>query len=433
VSSSGYTIVADVQIDSDVSIRRARRDSDNRPVIIKSAPKDNEIALDRLRNHYKFCADKEISGVPRVYDLVSTPDELQLIMEDTGSATLNTLVRRGPVDIGEGLLIAEQILVALDALHGMNILHRDMSLANVIYDPQTHHTTIADLGLAVSVHPNRPEYNSQRVEGTLAFMSPEQTGRTQKATDARSDIYSTGIVLYTLFTGQAPFQCNDALEYFHAHLAINPKSPTELREQIPDALSRLIMHMIAKDPDDRYQSVYGILEDIRRIKHLYVSGANTAAMELMLNDSSARFDTSGKLFGRSFELALLNKQVASAISDGPLVFTVFGALGSGKSALLEEFAKNTRAQGITVLHGKHEQYSGGLPATGIHTIIHAFQSKILKLPSSEVHTWSQRLQHALGENAVQLVRVFPELSVLLRKQEHWNRVSDYKTHWFLFY
>lgn len=406
----GYDLGESIHHSAQAEVHRAVRLRDQKRVIIKSVNARDEALVARCRNHFDLSSTHVIHGVVRSIDLVQTTSHVHLVMDDAGPIDLRDVLTKGPLSIADVLLYAEQLAAALDALHAQHILHRDLNPANIILDPTTHIALIADLGLAVRVPAATPFFVTDKLEGTLAYMAPEQTGRVQLPIDARSDLYALGCVVYDMLCGSPPFVSTDALEVIHAQIARTPTPIMDRRPETPPALIGLVETLLQKDPDRRYATAYGVMRDVIAIRDAVGTGASVT---LRADDISDRFTVRQDLYGRSRELDILRSAHVSAQTPRLQSVIVRGTAGSGKTSILRAFEREARADGSIVLAGKNEQFGIAMPLASIMQALARFVRSILREPQHVVEQWSDRLQTVLGSNASLLVQSIPELQALV--------------------
>lgn len=391
-------------------VYKAVRARDDRHVIIKSVSVHDEAGVTRCRNQYELTSTLSLPGVVRALDLLQTTSHLHLVMEDAGPTDLRRIIERDALSIDALLRFGEHLASALESLHAHHILHRDLNPANVIVDPATYAVSIADLGLAVRVPAAAPYHYTERLEGTLAYMAPEQTGRVRRPIDARSDLYALGCVLYDMACRTPPFVSEDALEIIHAQIARTPVPVSDRRPDVPVALATVIETLLQKDPDRRYETAYGVMHDLAAIRR---SLETNAAVQLRAHDRSDRFRISTKLYGRARELDTMREVLARTFERRLTAMILRGTAGSGKSALLRAFEREVRQRGAVVIGGKFEQYGNPMPLSGITQALSTFVRGILRESEHVMQAWRDRLLQALGSNASLLRQSVPDLAVLV--------------------
>ncbi|HYT82967.1 MAG TPA: serine/threonine-protein kinase, partial [Gemmatimonadales bacterium] len=253
----GFTVTEEVYRGRTRVVYRGRRDRDGIPVILKTfidgVPAS--IAGERLRREYDLIKDLDVPGVARAYSLVAGGDGAVLVLEDVGGERLKTLLAAGRLDLGTTLRLGVQLADAVAALHRRDIIHKDINPNNILVDRAVGRATLIDFNIASRLpFEHRPASHPNVLQGTIAYMSPEQTGRMNRDVDYRTDFYSLGVTLYEMLTGRLPFESTDPLEVVHCHIAQAPVALGAVDGAIPAPLSDIVMKLLAKTAEDRYQS-----------------------------------------------------------------------------------------------------------------------------------------------------------------------------------
>ncbi|MCB9679506.1 MAG: AAA family ATPase [Alphaproteobacteria bacterium] len=381
-------------------------DSDGQAVVLKrlrSAWPTPE-ALARLRREHDLLVLLEGNGAPQAVRVDHDPP--QLVTRDThGVSLLDWLASVAP-PTAMALDVALGLAKAVAAVHARGVLHRDINPANIVLDPRSREVWLIDFDLASPVaHHSASARPAGPLEGTPAYLAPEQTGRTNRAIDARTDLYGLGITLYELFSGRVPFESDDVLGYAHAHLALEPPP---LPGSIPAPVRALVSTLIAKRPEDRYQSAAGVVLDLQRIQ-----GGETA---LVGRTVSERPSLPQDLVGREHELRALTDALATAQAGGRAIALVHGEAGIGKTTLVRELYPPVTLVGGRILEGKFDQYTRDLPYAALSQVLTALVADALSESTSELERWRTRLLEATAPNTALLVELAPQLEVLLGSQ-----------------
>jgi predicted ATPase/signal transduction histidine kinase len=370
-------------------------------------PDDRPVLLEVLR-----------ASPPDRRDIDRFEGKVALVREDVAGTSLAQLV--GPALPPERFLpLAIGATRALRELHTCGVIHRDVKPESfIVLDEGRGLLRLAGLGLALrEPREQAPGHDPALMEGTLAYMSPEQTGRLQRAVDQRSDLYSLGVTCYELLTGRLPFSPRDPLEWVHCHLARTPVDPTELVPALPAMLSRIVMKLLAKAPEDRYQSATGLLHDLERCHALVQAVAAIAPFPLGERDVSDRWRLSERLYGRAAELRVLREVVARATEGvGPALALVAGYAGAGKSALVNELRRPVVRAGGLFLAGKFDAYARDVPYATFVQALRAFILDLLTESDAALGEWRERLASALGAQAQVMVELIPPLGLVMGKQ-----------------
>lgn len=402
-----------------VSLYRAVHEPDRVPVILKvldprhSRPRD----LAQLKNEYALGTSLHTDAVVAPLALEADRESPTLVLADFGGEPLSRQLG-APMALERFLPLAVRIAEAVAALHHQEIIHKDLKPQNILINPRTSEVKLADLGLASRLpREAQPPRAPELIEGSLPYLSPEQTGRMNRALDSRSDLYSLGVTLYELLTGRLPFEARDALEWVHCHIARIPPPPAELIPGVPPMVSAIVMKLLAKMPEERYQTAHGVAADLTRCFTQWHGRGTVDQFPLGERDISHRFQIPQKLYGRDHELAALFRAFERVVDAGaPELVMVSGYSGIGKSALVQELHKPiVRARGL-FLAGKFDQHKRDIPYS---TIVHAFQDLVLELLAASedrLAIWRQRLLYALGVNAQLMIDVLPSLELVIGRQ-----------------
>ncbi|PHJ55775.1 histidine kinase [Nostoc linckia z18] len=264
-SIPGYNLVEEVYCGSRTIVYRGIRELDSQPVVIKllkrEYPTFNELL--QFRNQYNITNNLEIPGIVRFLCLEPYHNSYALVMEDFGGVSLRIYTQEQLLSIAEVLEIALQLADILQDLYCHRVIHKDIKPANILIHPQTKQVKLIDFSIASLLPKETTEIkNVNGLEGTLSYLSPEQTGRMNRGIDYRSDFYSLGVTLYELLTGELPFESNEPMELVHCHIAKLPNPLVDKSKEIPQVLSDIVMKLMAKNPEDRYQSALGLKFDL---------------------------------------------------------------------------------------------------------------------------------------------------------------------------
>ena len=435
----GYRIIEQIYNGSRTQVYRGVSES-NQKVIIKlllsEYPTFSELI--QFRNQYTITKNLDFSGIVKPIALLNYRNAFALVMQDVGSVSLaeytvnaeaNNLGDRpssnsdvsspqtSPLPLDEFLPIAIQIVQTLEGLYHNRIIHKDIKPQNIIINPQTKEVKLIDFSIS-SLLPreNQEIQNPNVLEGTLAYMSPEQTGRMNRAIDYRTDFYSLGVTFYQLLTGQLPFNSTDPMELVHCHIARIPTEPMTLVPTIGAMVNKIIMKLMAKTPESRYQSAAGLRYDLEKCWQQWQENGNISEFTLGNRDICDRFVIPEKLYGRETEIKAL-LEAFDRISEGTCeIMLVAGFSGIGKTAVVNEVHKPIVRQRGYFIKGKFDQFKRDIPFS---SWVQAFQNLIRQLlteSAGEVQKWRVKILEALGDNSQVIIDVIPELERLIGKQ-----------------
>ena len=265
ITIPGYQVLTQIYESSNSLVYRGIRELDNQSVIFKVLKQDyltvNE--LTRYKQEYEITSSLNLEGIVKAYSLEPYQRTLIIIFEDFGGVSLAQLLNEQPLTLLEFLKITIQITEILSAIHRVNIIHKDINPSNIVFNPATEQLKLIDFGISTVLSRENPTLKNPNVlEGTLPYMSPEQTGRMNRSLDYRTDFYSLGVTFYELLTNKLPFDTTDALELVHCHIAKQPISPHQINPNIPQVVSDIVMKLLEKTAEERYQSAWGLKADL---------------------------------------------------------------------------------------------------------------------------------------------------------------------------
>jgi predicted ATPase/signal transduction histidine kinase/tRNA A-37 threonylcarbamoyl transferase component Bud32 len=402
-------------------VYRGRRGSNDKPAIIKILKEDypTPAELTRYRQEYEITHSLNLEGVIQTYGLEPYQRTLAIVLEDFGGQSLKDCFKGQAVPLEKFLDLAVQIVKTLGQIHSRNVIHKDINPSNIIVNPATGQLKIIDFGISTQLSRENPTLKNPRVlEGTLAYISPEQTGRMNRALDYRTDFYSLGVTFYELLTGQLPFTTTDALELVHCHIAQQPVPPHQISPALPQALSDLVLKLMAKTAEDRYQNAFGLQTDLETCREQFLATGTITPFTLGTQDLSGRFQIPQKLYGREAEITTLLaafERVNQPHSTSELML-VAGYSGIGKSSLVAEVHKPITEKRGYFIAGKYDQFQKDVPYSAVIAAFRSLAKQLLTESESHLEQWRQRLLTALGPNGQVVVDVIPEMALITGPQ-----------------
>ncbi len=404
-------------------IHRAYQKDKDRYVIIKVLKDNVQTAKTTAKFKYEYEIAKELNihGIIKYYELTKYNNNLALIMEDFQGVSLEKILRNRNLEIKNFLEISIKICDALANLHNAGVIHRDIKPSNIVINIEKGIVKIIDLGISSSLTRESYEIDTENtLKGTLAYISPEQTGRVNKKTDYRTDIYSLGVTLYEMLTGKLPFKNEDPAELVHAHIAINPKPPIKVKSSIPKVLSNIVMKCMRKNPDERYNSILGLKNDLDKCFDMLDKDGKVKDFELAVNDTSTIIKFPHKLYGRDKEEETLYKWLNEKPDNKVRLIMVSGVSGIGKTSLINEmhskFLYNHSNNKVYFSSGIFDSFKIDMP---YHAIIEAFEKifkQILARNKEEVLKWKEKIENAIGDNGRVMTKFIPSLEYILGEQ-----------------
>jgi PAS domain S-box-containing protein len=398
---------------------RALRARDRRPVLLKVVdPRQcRDRDLERLRHEYETGASLDLPAILRPLGLETYQGMPALVLEDFAGQPLDRLLG-APMPVGSFLGLAVRIARAVADLHEAGIIHKDLKPTNILVDPATSEVKLVDLGIATRLpREQQAARPPQLIEGSLPYVSPEQTGRMNRALDSRSDLYSLGVTFHQMLTGRLPFEARDPLEWVHCHIAREPASPSQVAPGVPEAAAGIVKKLLAKMPDDRYQTAHGLARDLTRCLEAWDREGRVEPFVLGEYDISDRLQIPQKLYGREEQVrALLAAFERVADTGTPELVLVSGYSGIGKSSLVHELEKpSVRRPGLFAA-GKFDQYERDVPYSPIVQAFREIVLDILAEREERVARWRERLRAALGTSGQLVVDVIPQVELLVGRQ-----------------
>ncbi|MDJ0715363.1 MAG: AAA family ATPase [Prochloraceae cyanobacterium] len=422
IKLNGYQITKQLYESSKSLVYRGVKEQSNLPVILKFLKQEypSREELIRYKQEYEITKNLKIKNAIAAYDFKRYQNTFAIIFEDFGGSSLDILIKKHSLTVKEFLDIAIKITIGLKAIHQANIIHKDINPANIVYNPITKELKIIDFGMATILpKENTKLQNLNILEGTLAYISPEQTGRINRPLDYRTDFYSLGITFYELLTNRRPFFKEDLLELLYSHLAEKPLSPHQYSAKNPSILSDIIMKLIEKNPDDRYQSNWGLQKDLENCWQQLKEKGEINNFQLATQDIYDKFQISQKLYGREKEVeSLLKKfkQVSNQENHPSQVMLISGYSGIGKSRLVGEIYRPiTEAKGYFI-KGKFEQYQRNIPYMAFRQAWEELIDYLLVEPEDALKQWREKILKLLGDNAQIIIDVIPKLELILGQQ-----------------
>jgi PAS domain S-box-containing protein len=387
------------------------------PILLVAAAETSLGCVERLEHEYALKAELDADWAARPIALTHHNDRMTLVLEDPGGVPLDRLLGR-PLGVSHFLRIAIPLAGALRRVHERGLIHKDIKPANILLDAASGGVWLTGFGIASRLPRERQApAPPESIAGTLAYMAPEQTGRMNRSIDARSDLYALGVTLYQMVTGSLPFTAVDPVEWVHCHIARKPVPPSERLETVPVPVSGLILKLLAKNAEERYQTAAGVECDLRRCLAQLEPRGSIDDFPLGQQDTPDRLLIPEKLYGRAREVETLLAVFDRVVTSGrPELVLVSGYSGIGKSAVVNELHKALVPQRGLFASGKFDQYKRDIPYA---TLAQAFQSLIRPLlgkSDAELAGWRDALREALGPNGRLMIGVVPELKLLIGEQ-----------------
>ena len=374
-------------------------------------------SLRRMEHEYSLRADLDPGWAVRPLALASHEGRTMLVLNDPGGEPLDRLLGK-PMELTEFLRPAVGLSAALRQMHGRGLIHKDLKPANILVNRASGEARLTGFGIASRLPRERQApAPPESIAGTLAYMAPEQTGRMNRSIDSRSDLYALGVTLYQMLTGSLPFTASNPMEWVHCHIARKPVPPSERLEKIPAPVSQIIMKLLAKTAEERYQTAASVESDLRRCLAEWELHGRIEPFALGERDTPDRLLIPEKLYGRAREVETLLASFDRVVKNGrPELVLVSGYSGIGKSAVVNELHKPLVPPRGLFASGKFDQYKRDIPYA---TLAQAFQSLIRPLltkSEEELSTWRGALHEAIDPNGQLIMSLVPELKAIIGEQ-----------------
>ncbi len=430
------------------SVYRGHRRADGQAVVIKAHTKTypslQEIA--KLKQEYTLTSELDITGVPKYVGLERCGDSRALVAEDAGARSLDLIQRGEPMEVAVFMPLAIQLASILANVHKRGIVHKDIKPGHILVSDRRPNNgqsdgqsggqsgnrsggrngrragepavTLIDFGIAAMLSSEQQAVvPSSAIEGTLAYMSPEQTGRIKRTIDQRSDLYSLGVTFYELLTGHLPFPTHDPLELLHCHVAKIPRPPHTCNAEVPEALSAIVMKLLAKTPEERYRSADGLRRDLQRYRQATALGQTVSLSDALGQGLEPDvFQIPQKLYGRAAEVEQLLTVFERTSAGSKEMLLVSGHSGIGKSSLVHEIHRPILARRGIFAAGKFDQHKRDVPYASLAQAFSTLVKQVLSDSPQRVEALKAQLRQALSANGQVIIDVIPEVEYLLGPQ-----------------
>ncbi|GCL37305.1 serine/threonine kinase with two-component sensor domain protein [Sphaerospermopsis reniformis] len=419
ITIPGYRITEVIHVSTRTTVYRGEQEKTQTPVIIKTLnaqyPQLHELIS--LKNQFTITQEIEHPNIIKSYVLETYGNSYALILEDIDGISLHQYAKWQPLTLDWFFHISISIVEALEYLYQNKIIHKDIKPKNIIINPQTKKIKLIDFSISCLLPKEVAEIKNLNVlEGTLPYMSPEQTGRMNRGIDYRTDFYSLGVTLYELLTGQLPFMSNNPLELVHCHLAKTPEHPREINPQIPEIVADIILKLMAKTPEERYQTARGIRYDLEICQQMLLNQGAISHFDLGQRDIADRFIISDKIYGRENEIITLLDAFERVSNGNKELILVAGFSGIGKTAVINEIHKPIIRQKGYFISGKYDQFQRNIPLSALVKALQSLLQQLLTESTDKLQEWKNHILSALGEQGQVIIDVIPELENMTGKQ-----------------
>ncbi|MGE5627361.1 MAG: diguanylate cyclase domain-containing protein [Solirubrobacterales bacterium] len=423
--SDNYTNIKHIYTSRNSNIFTAVNKLTGKPVIFKTINESfvDEYGFAKLKNEYNILSKIKSEFVPEAIEYSKVCDDYYLVLEYCDGISLLNYMKEQKISSKEFLCIALQIVRGLSDIHKAGVIHKDINPANIIYNSKTGKISIIDFGLSTEfTYEKSLNMEADFTEGTLYYISPEQTGRMNHNIDFRTDFYSLGVTFFEMLCGCPPFNSESPTEMIYLHLAKLPPDIKEINPSVPDMISSIIYKLMSKMPEERYSKAEGVLFDISKCLETITLDNEISSFQLGSADYSDRFEIKPKLYGREIEIYILISSYYEILNGGKTFVTIAGHSGIGKTSLVAELQKPIANSKGILISGKFDQYHRNIPYIAITQAIDQFCDFILSEDEKNIETWKTRITSLLKQEGKILVKRIPKLALIAGKPQN---LSDF--------
>ncbi|MBF0223999.1 MAG: AAA family ATPase [Desulfobacterales bacterium] len=426
-----YNILDTLHSGRNFDIFKGIRKNDNLPVILKMVKPGfaTLISTEKLKHEYDMGMRIDAPEIVKYIDLIERQNTIALIMEDIGAKDLKGQIPANGFGLSNFLQLAIQITEAISIIHHKDLIHKHINPSNLIWNSETGRVQMIDFAIASEFSIERLDMQPvNKLEGTLSYISPEQTGRMNRSLDYRTDFYSLGITFYEMLTGCLPFFSTDPMEIIHRHIAVTPQPPDVIKRKIPSVISAIIMKLMSKMAENRYQNAFCLKNDLIRCFKALVDQGKIQAFEIGKHDIYTKLRIPENLYGRKRQIAALLDSFTSASKGNKKILMIAGESGSGKSALVNEVYKQIAEKKGYFIAGKFDPLTLGVPYTAL---LQAFDSLIRQICAESPERlliWKNAIKDAIGDNGGVLSEMIPEIEFIIGKQPDVPVLPPTETH-----
>lgn len=425
ITHKGYTFIKTLFKNESNEIILANRTSDGRLVVLKQSRSRNDDVLksSKLGHEFDVLKDLDHPGIPKVYEISYDGQTIALVQEYIEGTDLRKQIFKKKITPSEVLDIAFQLADILHYIHQKGVIHKDINSRNIMIT-RDGTLKLLDFGISSNHYSRTSEVpNVDQIEGTLIYISPEQTGRTVYSLTHSSDFYSCGVLLYELLAGKPPFDSIDPLEIIHFHLSRNPLSLSSILPDLPKGFEQIVAKLMEKNPDNRYHSAAGLKADLLTVKRHFISKEPLNHFKAGLNDIVEQYKQSQKLYGRENEINELLEYYNNLNHLKSVLVLVAGYSGVGKSALIRHIKFPIIQRQGKFVSGKFDQFKKDIPYYAFIEAIQEFIKNLLSESEDKITFWRDRIILALGENAGLITEVIPHLLKIIGKQPNVSKLQ----------
>lgn len=410
----GYSVLSSIYKDEVHEIIKAKKIADDQVVVLKiNRPTNSDILkISKLSHEYHTLKILNHAGIIKVLGLHSRNKSVCIVEEYVDAETLKSRIFKQPFTVKEFFQIALQLSEILAYVHSQGIIHKDINSTNILIS-KSNEVKLIDFGISTNIMNEEHDILiPDMIEGSLTYISPEQTGRTSYSISASSDLYSLGIVFYEMLSGKPPFDSADALEVIHFHLSRTPAALSKVLPKIPVGLEKLISDLLEKIPDDRFQSASGVSYDLKLLQTQIEAGKSSAYFKTKTNDKGGKFRKTQRLYGREKEIARIIKCYESLHETRSMLVLVSGYSGVGKSAIVKQLQRPVTDKNGIFISGKFDQFKRNIPYFAFIEAFDYLIKGILAESDDKIKNWKDKVWAVLGTNASLIIEVIPSLEFI---------------------
>lgn len=417
---NNYRIIDQICLDDRHTIYQALNLIDKNLVWIKSKTINQKLADFKIRiwlkNEARILQKVNFSGLLNYCDIVKHSNNLFLITESFSGIFLNNFWQQKKITAQDFLKIAISLVDILQILHQNQIIHKNINPSSILIDPETFELKLTNFSIAACFNQKLKILPDDLEAANLAYISPEQTGRVNYTLDYRTDFYSLGIVFYRMLTATLPWNNQEILELVHCHLAKNPVPPHQINSEVTQTVSNIVMKLLAKNPNDRYQSAYGIKHDLETCLIQYQNNKKIELFEVGALDQRSNFVISKKLYGRISAINTLTSAFNRVNSSATELVLLSGTSGIGKTSLIQEFAQSLVKENVFLIVGQFEKLKVNIPYVGIKKAFCSLIQQILTLNVDLLQIWREKILSVVGNQGRVITDILPELELIIGSQ-----------------
>ncbi len=416
---NNYNIISTLYESSSTVVYRATG-SNGIKLILKKLNSDNpnDFILSRFKREYRIASSfRRADYVVKVNDMSEINGSPVIVMEDIGAEALSKHLDNLHLSLIEKIEVSIKMTSAIEAAHNANTIHLDVNPSNFVWNSNNDAFELIDFGLSSKSENEIPEIlNPGCIEGNIAYLAPEQSGRMNRSVDYRADLYSLGVSMYEIFAESLPFCSDDVLEMIHCHIAKTPPDPAERNPEIPSQISRIILKLLNKSADLRYQSATGLKKDLYHCLKVLKERGRITYFDLAQNDQAGKFKVPQKLYSREKETKILLDAFECICGEHTKLLIVRGVSGIGKSALAGELKRRLIEKNAIFVSGKFDQMKENIPFAALVQAVNLLIDQIMSESDSRIAAWKKRILNAVGQNGKVLTDLFKKVELIIGKQ-----------------